>query len=77
MNIRNLFESFLIDLFQNIAQETAKAVADIRQEAKQFKAKKVASSIIERQEQTAKLIEQRQAVMDGLFDQLAAAKMQL
>ena len=64
----------ILELRSNIAQETAKAVADIRQEAQQFKTKKVASSILERQEQTAKLIEQRQAVMDGLFDQLAAAK---
>ena len=36
--------------------------------------KRIANEIIARQEQTAKLIEQRQAVMEGLFDQLAAAK---
>ncbi|MCH7311201.1 transglutaminase domain-containing protein [Acinetobacter sp. ANC 4805] len=64
----------ILELRSNIAKETAKAVADIRQEAQQFKVKKVASSIIARQEQTAKLIEQRQTIMDGLFDQLAAAK---
>lgn len=64
----------ILELRSNIAKETAKAVADIRQEAQQFKLKKVSSSIIARQEQTAKLIEQRQAVMDDLFDQLAAAK---
>ncbi|MEG2268397.1 MAG: hypothetical protein RSC68_29235, partial [Acinetobacter sp.] len=64
----------ILELRNNIAQETAKAVADIRQEAQQFKAKKVANTIIIRQEQTAKLIEQRQTIMDGLFDQLEAAK---
>lgn len=64
----------ILGLRSNIAQETAKAVADIRLEAQQFKAKKVSSTIIARQEQTAKLIEQRQTIMDGLFDQLAAAK---
>ncbi len=64
----------ILELRSNIAKETAKAVADIRQEAQQFKLKKVASNIIARQEQTAKLIEQRQTIMDGLFDQLAAAK---
>ncbi|PTV50612.1 transglutaminase domain-containing protein [Acinetobacter pittii] len=64
----------ILGLRSNIAQETAKAVADIRLEAQQFKVKKVSSTIIARQEQTAKLIEQRQTIMDGLFDQLAAAK---
>jgi len=64
----------ILGLRSNIAQETAKAVADIRLEAQQFKAKKVSSTIVARQEQTAKLIEQHQTIMDGLFDQLAAAK---
>lgn len=64
----------ILELRSNIAKETAKAVTDIRQEAQQFKLKKVASNIIVRQEQTAKLIEQRQAIMEGLFDQLATAK---
>lgn len=64
----------ILELRSNIAQETARAVAGIRQEAQQFKAKKVSSTIIDRQEQTAKLIEQRQAIMEGLFDQLATTK---
>ncbi|NIE95935.1 hypothetical protein F3J02_05510 [Acinetobacter sp. Tr-809] len=64
----------ILELRSNIAQETARAVAGIRQEAQQFKVKKVSSTIIARQEQTAKLIEQRQAMMEGLFDQLATAK---
>lgn len=73
-SIRAATAKQILGLRSNIAQETAKAVADIRLEAQQFKAKKVSSTIIARQEQTAKLIEQRQTIMDGLFDQLAAAK---
>ncbi|OTU44260.1 hypothetical protein CAT37_09495 [Acinetobacter pittii] len=73
-SIRAATAKQILGLRSNIAQETAKAVADIRLEAQQFKAKKVSSTIIARQEQTAKLIEQRQTIIDGLFDQLAAAK---
>ncbi len=60
----------VLELRNNIASETAKAVLDLRAEAKLFKDKTIA----ERQEQTAKLIEQRQAIMEGLFTQLAEAK---
>jgi len=60
----------ILELRSNIASETAKAVADLRTEAKLFKDKTIA----QRQEQTAKLIEQRQAIMEGLFNQLAEAK---
>ncbi|UNW08790.1 hypothetical protein MOW14_09615 [Acinetobacter indicus] len=60
----------ILELRSNIASETAKAVADLRAEAKLFKDKTIA----QRQEQTAKLIEQRQTIMEGLFTKLADAK---
>lgn len=64
----------ILDLRAGIVNETARTVAEIRQEAQRSKTKKVSNTILQRQEQTAQLIEQRQTIMNGLFDQLARAQ---
>ena len=64
----------MLDLRAGIVNETARTVAEIRQEAQRSKTRKVSNTIVQRQEQTAQLIEQRQTIMNGLFDQLARAQ---
>lgn len=63
----------ILALRAGVALEAQKAVAQVRQEAVQLKAKKVSAEILKRQEQTALLIEQRQSIVDGLFNKIAIA----